>query len=468
MAKLIHIPIQQIDDSGRARQEYRDIEELAESIKEKGLIQPITVRKNGNGFKLLAGGRRFRACQLADLDSIPAILREEGEARIDDLEVELHENLNRDDLTWVEEADLVARIDAYYRNKFGDKWKDSKTAEVLNRSVGGVNTLLQLNRAVKLIPELTNVKTKDEAFKKYKKLEEHAIVKHLRGQQSKDLADYREAQQNDGEESDDSESPREPTPEDPRLILLNNADNHFQLGDAFTGLEELIEIYRDQPSPIKLFEIDPPYAIDLHNQKQGKDKKDRPLLKEYQEVDADEYSAFLERLCTLTFQAAADDCWIIFWHGPTWHYEVKQALLKAGFSVDEIPAIWNKGTGQTNRPDVYLGRAYETFFIARKGQPMLRKEGRTNVFTFSPVASKKKYHPTQRPIPLMEEIIETFIYPRQVACSPFLGSGAFLKAAYRQNVMAFGWDLSEKHKDYFMASLEDDVLNQIEEKTEDE
>lgn len=456
--KLLNIPTQQIDDSDRARQEYPELEELAESIKAKGLIQPITVRKTKNGFKLLAGGRRFRACKLADLDTIPAIVRDSS-GDIDDLEVELHENLNRYDLTWVEEASLVAKIDSFYRNKFGDKWKDSKTAELLNRSVGGVNTLLQLNRAVKIIPELKSVKTKDEAFKKYKKLEEHAVVKHLRGKQKAELEESNSEETENGDQISRDDSKQE----DARLSLLKHAESHFRIGDALDGLREMAKLYENQPSPIKLFEVDPPYGIDLHEQKQGKDKKKRDNMEEYHEVNVEDYKEFLYNLTDLLYKSAAEHCWVIFWYGPTWHSDVKSALECAGFIVDDIPGIWYKRTGQTNRPDVYLARAYESFFIARKGSPILRKEGRANVFEFTPVGSKIKYHPTQRPIPLMEELIETFIYPKQVACSPFLGSGAFLKAAYLQNIMAFGWDLSEKHKDYFMTSLEIDVVNKMKE-----
>ncbi|MDD2510575.1 MAG: ParB/RepB/Spo0J family partition protein [Syntrophomonas sp.] len=76
--------------------------ELADSIKEHGLLQPIIVRPRQDGFELIAGERRWRAAKIAGLQQVPALVRE-----MDDLqaaEVSLVENIQRDDLTAMEEA----------------------------------------------------------------------------------------------------------------------------------------------------------------------------------------------------------------------------------------------------------------------------------------------------------------------------------------------------------------------------
>lgn len=78
------------------------LQELADSIKEQGIIQPLIVRKKGDRFELIAGERRWRAAQLASLTEVPVILREADDRQV--LELALIENLQRENLNPIEEA----------------------------------------------------------------------------------------------------------------------------------------------------------------------------------------------------------------------------------------------------------------------------------------------------------------------------------------------------------------------------
>ncbi|HLI76877.1 MAG TPA: ParB/RepB/Spo0J family partition protein [Acidobacteriaceae bacterium] len=84
------------------------LEELAESIRQHGLIQPITVRPNANGFEIVAGARRFRAAQLAELFSLPARIVELNDAQA--MEWQLVENSQRVDVHPYEEAQGFQRL----------------------------------------------------------------------------------------------------------------------------------------------------------------------------------------------------------------------------------------------------------------------------------------------------------------------------------------------------------------------
>ena len=84
------------------------LEELAQSIKDFGVLQPILVRKIGTGYELVAGERRFRASQLAGLKTIPAIVKNLSDKEI--AEMALIENLQREDLNYFEEAEGYARL----------------------------------------------------------------------------------------------------------------------------------------------------------------------------------------------------------------------------------------------------------------------------------------------------------------------------------------------------------------------
>jgi ParB family chromosome partitioning protein len=80
------------------------IGELAQSIQEKGLIQPVVVRKSGDGFELIVGERRLRALQQLQLEVIPAIVYDQLSKR-ETMEMALIENLQREDLNPIEEAE---------------------------------------------------------------------------------------------------------------------------------------------------------------------------------------------------------------------------------------------------------------------------------------------------------------------------------------------------------------------------
>lgn len=84
------------------------LEELAASIKEHGIVQPIVVRPRGEGFEIVAGERRFRAAGLAGLERVPALVREFSEAET--MEIALIENLQREDLNPLEEAEAYRAV----------------------------------------------------------------------------------------------------------------------------------------------------------------------------------------------------------------------------------------------------------------------------------------------------------------------------------------------------------------------
>lgn len=89
------------------------IEELAASIKEHGVIQPIIVRKVLKGYEIIAGERRYRAAMAAKLDSIPAVVREFTDQQV--MEIALIENIQREDLNAIEVANAYqALIDQFH------------------------------------------------------------------------------------------------------------------------------------------------------------------------------------------------------------------------------------------------------------------------------------------------------------------------------------------------------------------
>ncbi len=103
---LLSLPIEAIErcaEQPRKRFEEARLEELAASIREKGILEPILVRHDGAKYQIVAGERRWRAAQRAGLKEIPAVVREASDREA--FELALVENLQRADLNAIEEAE---------------------------------------------------------------------------------------------------------------------------------------------------------------------------------------------------------------------------------------------------------------------------------------------------------------------------------------------------------------------------
>ena len=145
--RLREVPLDQIAVNRRQPRHafsQEELEELAASIKALGVVQPIVVRPLAEAvvpgaptrFELVAGERRLRAARLAGLDHIPALVRPVGE--IESLEIALAENVAREDLNSIEEAQAYAAL----VDEFG--LTHERVAELVGRSRAAVTNLLRL------------------------------------------------------------------------------------------------------------------------------------------------------------------------------------------------------------------------------------------------------------------------------------------------------------------------------------
>ena len=100
------------------------LESLAQSIKEKGVLQPLLVRKKNDKYEIIAGERRWRAAQLAGLNEVPVIVKDLNDSET--LEIALIENLQRENLSAIEEAEGLNRLMNEY----------AYTQEVIGKVIG--------------------------------------------------------------------------------------------------------------------------------------------------------------------------------------------------------------------------------------------------------------------------------------------------------------------------------------------
>ena len=144
---LQKLPVEQIQPGAyqpRSHMDAQALQELADSIKAQGLVQPVVVRRlTLGGYELIAGERRWRAAQLAGLTTIPAVIREIPDQAA--AAMSLIENIQREDLNSLEEALALRRL----VDEFG--LTHQQTAEAVGRSRVAVTNLLRL---LELSPEV--------------------------------------------------------------------------------------------------------------------------------------------------------------------------------------------------------------------------------------------------------------------------------------------------------------------------
>lgn len=149
-ARIWNVAIDKLMGNKEQPRKYFDKEalgELANSIKEQGILQPIVVRKKDDGnFEIIAGERRWRASQIAGLHEVPVILKETDNQKA--LELALIENIQREDLNVIEEAKAYSHLMKEY----------GLTQQQLSEKVGKERaTIANVLRLLNLTPEVQNM-----------------------------------------------------------------------------------------------------------------------------------------------------------------------------------------------------------------------------------------------------------------------------------------------------------------------
>lgn len=429
--ELLVLSLDKIDEGVRYRKDYgeKEMEDLISSISREGLIQPLAVMEQEDGrYRLLAGGRRYEAISRMGWEEVPCrIFTSIGE--LQQRSIELHENLTRKNLDFKEELALKKEIHELKVAEYGVQkstnpdpnatgWTQARTAGMFGESANNLGRDLQLANVIDVVPGLKDAKNKSEAhklYKKYQKMAENSVLAAAVAQQSKETPVAKQQQ---------------------KLV------DSYIIGDVFTKLPSL------PSNAFDLIEIDPPYGIDLEEKRKNEVKGLSTLS--YNEVEAKEYKVFLARLFEQCYRLLSNSGWLICWFGPDpWYDVVRDELKAAGFKLAGIPAAWVKPSGQTMNPKSRLGNSYELFFYCSKGVAELNKQGRANTFCYKLVSPDRKIHPTERPIEMMEDIIETFCLPGSNILVPFGGSGNTVLAANNKQMKAVCYDLSQEYKDAY-------------------
>ncbi|UCF69191.1 MAG: ParB/RepB/Spo0J family partition protein [Acidobacteriota bacterium] len=213
------------------RREHQGVEELAESIREKGILEPMLVRPMGGGrFQIIAGERRYRAACHVGLTQVPCI-----ELDVDDrgcLEISLIENLQRKDLTAFEEAEAISRL----CDEFA--YTHEQVARKLGKSRTSITELLSLTRmpeSVKVACRRADITSKSTLMEIVRQRSEAAMLALVRQIAEEELTrdEVRERKREGRRPERDAGEPR------PYVFHYRPANREFALSLRFQ--QEVVE-----------------------------------------------------------------------------------------------------------------------------------------------------------------------------------------------------------------------------------
>lgn len=402
------------------------IANLAESIRKNGLLHPIVLQDDGK--TLLAGERRFRAvCRLFEEGhtnlthngttfpsyTIPYTTVDNS---TDDvlLEMELEENVVRDDLTWQERARATQRLHelresqhgAYVPNHGGWATKDTAT-EVYgerNKTAKVSNDLVLAQHLDD--PDVASAKDEKEARK--------VIEKKAKRKQ------WEEASQN--AEKVESEH-----------TLINDS--------AFNILPTL------EPETFDVLCSDPPYGIDVHKKAQRDG--------EYHEYDdsPEYFYTAIELLAEEGYRVTKPQAHAYIFCDISYFYSIATIFDLQGWEVYSRPLIWYKGnTGSFGGAEYWPRRTYECVMYANKGQRPVTAMYHDVINIPKPSATN---HPAGKPPEVYEDLLRRSVHPGSKVLDPFCGGGPIFPAASKLQATATGIELAEHYHGLAVSTLKE-------------
>ena len=391
----------------RARRDFGNITELADSIRTYGLDNPLTVTPRPDGkYELVAGERRYRALVMLTCLTVPVLVREDWDAKTRKL-FELEENSQRKEMTWQERIEHCRQLDDLERELHEGRWDYKDTGARMGLSSTVVCRDIALANKLKARPELRKLVQdlpKAAAARKIEQLEraERAARSDVR----------------------------------PCAALRR--------GHAKKLLDEV-------PSgSVGLVLTDPPYGLGTLAEAGD---IGTTLLREGDNRD----EAWVMYMVTWLFPqirrvlVEGGHFYVFFAQE---HYEVLRTAAKAsGLEIQEYPLMWLKphptapGRGYLYMP------CYEPILFGWKPprRRMLEKNAPA-VMEFPPVSTQARIHPFEKPSALVRFLIQQSTLRGETVLDPFCGSGVVVEQAILLGRSGLGFDLDPSGETFALAT----------------
>jgi site-specific DNA-methyltransferase (adenine-specific) len=408
MSEIESISLSQVIVEGRVRKDMGDIDELCNSIREVGLIQPIVLTRD---YRLVVGERRLRALRKL---SVPMLIHARTfiyNDEVDDVKlkaIECEENLKRKQFTWQEEIlakkrllDLMQQIHGVARAGAPSRsdtvgitspgFGINKLASLLGESNAQTSKDIELASLIEAVPILAKAETKEAARRQASLATAVAVA--LQQQKAAPQQTEKKWTLYEGD-------------------FVNNVNNIEQ-------------------SSIDFVLVDPPYGEDA----QGMGPNSKQLLAEKFKDDLASTRRLYVQLVVEAWRVLREDRFSAFFFGFEVYAHLVSSLQCQGFVVDSTPLIWVKNTVINTSPYTRYGRSYEPILIARKGEPKLFRPSQRDVIEIQNVITtgtqERKLYQAQKPVALIQKLILDMTPPGATVCDFCAGSGTTGEAAVR-------------------------------------
>lgn len=415
----MEIETNKIKVSERIRKDFIEIDDLANSIKELGQIQAITIDKDNN---LIAGHRRLLACEKLGIKVKAEVVNVNDE--LHHLDMELAENVKRKDFNPMELAEGLSRRKELYEalhpeTKHGaiggghDRSRVSESDTLVNRFTQ--DTAKRIGKSETFVREhlqLNDIKEEDKQKVRNNKLKKSEALTVFRKEKKVEAIKQKVKE------------------------VTSESINLYE-GDCLTELNKI------QNNSIACLIIDPPYGIDYQSNYK---------LARHDKIQNDKGEAFdlLDKSLTLVSKKLLDDSHIYIF--TTWkvlddvkpivekHFEVKNCL------------IWNKNNWSMGDLQGNYAEKYEMIIFATKGSRTLLGDKRpVNVLDFA--RTNNSNHPTEKPVELLKELIKNSTVEGETVLDYFAGSGSTLIASKELKRNPVGIEQSKEYCDIIKSRL---------------
>lgn len=384
---LVNISDLVIED--RQRKDLGAVDELAESIKLRGLINPITIAPLEDGYKLIAGERRVRAHEALGRSKVEARLFEDLSPRDQQL-IELEENIKRKQLSWQEEAEAVAQLATVMNGNI------PAAAEQAGLSENHVRKLIRVNKEIQKgnenVKSANTIDSADRIASRKNARETDALIADL------DLGGDERPKTTDG-------TPEQAAPESPIICA-----DFVSWIDEYSG-----------PS-FNLIHCDFPYGIDYDKARQGQ-------VESWGAYDdsIENYQRLCSTLTTKHNQFMAPSFHVIFWFSMVHYQWTLDHFTNAGFVVDPRPLVWHKtdNKGMAGDASRRYRNVYETAFLMSFGD---RKLASCPANAYGAPSSKSS-HLNEKSEAMLKHFLKGVCDELSEVIDPTCGSGSAIRAA---------------------------------------
>lgn len=387
------VPLSKIKiPTGRGRRQFTRIAEMAESLKEHGFIHPIAVTRNTDGtYELVAGERRYRAALIASFKEVPVTVLEDL-SPLERKGCELEENLQREDITWDEQCEMLAQLHEI-KVQINPNWTHEDTAELTHQARGHVTSQLSIAKELRVNPKLKA---------QVKNLDIRSAARVIKRDKEVQRAERLQAQG--------------------KLVVTQD----YQFGDCRELIKKLAE------NSVDLLLTDPPYGLERLEKLRGSGGGGAPvksfaLMSDTHNLNITEVLELLRTLAPEFVRVLKPGAHCYFFCAFQYIGDFISALSPLDFQPPVI--VWDHERGtQPGLGYNYISRCEPIIMLHNPPKGRRLNNNMPNIIQYPEVPRGISRSVTEKPQGLLEILIKQSTIIGENVLDPFGGSGSTIKA----------------------------------------